>query len=152
MKNQAKQKKNAMNAASRETVKKLLKRLAGRKLLAFCSLLLALVSVALSLLIPVLVGKSIDCIIDKGRVDFIALKPYLLWIGISAALSGIASYLMGLVNNRITYGLVKDIRVEAFAHIQKMPLSELDPHPVGDTVSRLISDADQLADGLLLGF
>ncbi|MBQ4429435.1 MAG: ABC transporter ATP-binding protein [Clostridia bacterium] len=141
-----------MNAASRETVKKLLKRLAGRKLLAFCSLLLALVSVALSLLIPVLVGKSIDCIIDKGRVDFIALKPYLLWIGISAALSGIASYLMGLVNNRITYGLVKAIRVEAFAHIQKMPLSELDPHPVGDTVSRLISDADQLADGLLLGF
>lgn len=152
MKNRAKQKKNAMNAASRETVKKLLKRLAGRKLLAFCSLLLALVSVALSLLIPVLVGKSIDCIIDKGRVDFIALKPYLLWIGISALVSGLASYLMGLVNNRITYGLVKDIRVEAFAHIQDMPLSELDPHPVGDTVSRLISDADQLADGLLLGF
>ena len=145
-------KQKGLSAASRETLKKLLKRLAGRKLPAFCSLLLALVSVALSLLIPVLVGKCIDCIIDKGRVDFASLKPYLMWIGISALASGLASYLMGLVNNRITYGVVKDIRVEAFAHIQRLPLSELDPRPVGDTVSRIISDADQLADGLLLGF
>ncbi len=151
-KNAEASKKKGMSAASRETIKKLLEKLAGRKLLAVCSLLLALVSVALSLLIPVLVGKSIDCIIDKGRVDFVSLRPYLAWIGISAALSGLASYLMSLVNNRITYGMVKDIRTEAFAHIQNMPLSELDPRPVGDTVSRLISDADQLADGLLLGF
>lgn len=152
MKNAERTKKNDSNTASRGTVKKLLKRLAGRKLLALCSLLLALISVALSLLIPVLVGKSIDCIIDKGRVDFVSLRPYLMWIGISALVSGAASYLMGLVNNRITYGMVKDIRTEAFEHIQSLPLSTLDPHPVGDTVSRLISDADQLADGLLLGF
>lgn len=136
------------------TLKKLLKRLSGRgrRLLAALSLLLALVSVALSLLIPVLVGRGIDCMIGMGRVDFTALKPYLVWIGVSALVSGAASYLMGLVNNRITYGMVKDIRTEAFDHIQSMPLSELDPRPVGDTVSRLISDADQLADGLLLGF
>ncbi len=137
---------------SRAAVRALLIRLKSRRLFAVLSLLLALVSVALTLLIPVLVGRGIDCIKEAGKVDFASLRPYLIGIGVSAAAAALANYLMTLVNNRITYGVVRDIRQEAFSHIQRMPLSALDPRPVGETVSRLIADADQLADGLLLGF
>ncbi len=137
---------------ARGTVKKLLERLKRFRLAAAASLLLALVSSGLTLLIPVLVGRGIDCIVEAGRVDLPALVPYLIGIGISAAAAALAGYLMGLINNRITYGTVRAIRSEAFSHIQRLPLSSLDPRPVGETVSRLIADADQLADGLLLGF
>ena len=137
---------------SRAAIKKLIARLRPHRAAAAASLLLAVVSVALTLLIPVLVGRGIDCIKEAGRVDFAALRPILIGIGVSAALAAVSNYLMGLVNNRITYGIVRSIRNEAFDHIQRMPLSALDPRPVGETVSRLIADADQLADGLLLGF
>ncbi|MBQ7061294.1 MAG: ABC transporter ATP-binding protein [Clostridia bacterium] len=137
---------------ARGTVKKLLERLKRFRLAAAASLLLALVSSGLTLLIPVLVGRGIDCIVEAGRVDLPALVPYLIGIGVSAAAAALAGYLMGLINNRITYGTVRAIRSEAFSHIQRLPLSSLDPRPVGETVSRLIADADQLADGLLLGF
>ena len=137
---------------ARGTVKKLLERLKRFRLAAAASLLLALVSSGLTLLIPVLVGRGIDCIVEAGHVDLPALVPYLIGIGVSAAAAALAGYLMGLINNRITYGTVRAIRSEAFSHIQRLPLSSLDPRPVGETVSRLIADADQLADGLLLGF
>ena len=146
-------KKPAVKARdSRAVTKKLLARLRSNRGFVILSLVLAAVSAALTLLIPVLVGRGIDCISEKGRVDLAALMPYLIGIGVSAALAALTNYLMGLCNNRVTYGMVRSIRTEAFAHIQKLPLSAIDPHPVGETVSRLIADADQLADGLLLGF
>ena len=152
IKNPAPAKKKQKVQNSRAVIRSLLVRLRGYRLFAALSLVLALVCVALTLLIPVLVGRGIDCIKETGKVDFAALRPYLLGIGVSAAAAALANYLMSLINNRITYGMVRGIRQEAFAHIQKMPLSALDPRPVGETVSRLIADADQLADGLLLGF
>ena len=146
-------KKPAVRAKnSRAVIKKLIVRLRAHRAAAIASLLLSVVSVALTLLIPVLVGRGIDCIKEAGRVDFPSLRPILIGVGACAALAAAANYLMGLVNNRITYGVVRSLRNEAFSHIQRMPLSALDPRPVGETVSRLIADADQLADGLLLGF
>lgn len=116
------------------------------------SLILALVYVAMSLYIPVLVGKAIDCIIDAGKVDFAAMSNELFAIALCAGIGGLAQWVMTLINNRITYSVTRDIRNEAFAHLQTMPLSYLDSHPQGDTVSRIIADVDTFADGLLMGF
>ena len=143
---------NAAAGSSSEVLKKLLIRLKDRRALAALSLIAAFVSVALSLVIPVLVGRGIDCIVGEGSVDFEKLTPYLVMIGICALISALANYLMGRVNNRITYHCVRRIRTEAFERIQHKPLSALDGRAIGDTVSRLITDTDQLADGLLLGF
>ncbi len=116
------------------------------------SLLLATCYVVMSLYIPILVGRAIDCIIDKGQVDFAAMKPELMAILICAAIAGISQWVMNIMNNRITYGVTRDIRNEAFARIQNLPLSYLDTKPQGDMVSRVISDVDTFADGLLMGF
>lgn len=119
--------------------------------LAF-SIILAALSVAFSLYIPVLAGDAIDTVIGKGRVDFEALIPLLVQIGIFAVLTGIAQWIMNTLNNRITYRVVRDIRNSAAERVQSLPLSYIDSKPVGDTVSRIISDADQFAEGLLMGF
>jgi len=116
------------------------------------SLILATVYVAMSLYIPILVGKAIDCIVDVGKVDFAAMERELLGILISAAIAGLSQWIMNEMNNRITYSVTRDIRDEAFSRIQKLPLSYLDKHPKGDMVSRVISDVDTFADGLLMGF
>lgn len=116
------------------------------------SLLLALVSVAMSLYIPILVGQAIDCIIDAGTVDFAAMGKFLTGVAICAGAAGIAQWLMREINNRITFRVTRDIRNEAFEHIQILPLSYLDAHPQGDVVSRVVSDVDTFADGLLMGF
>lgn len=116
------------------------------------SLLLAAVYVVLSLYIPVLVGRAIDCMIEAGRVDFAAVRGYLVQIALCAAVAGLAQWIMNEMNNRVTYHVTRDIRNEAFFHLQRMPLSYLDSHPQGDTVSRVISDVDTFADGLLMGF
>lgn len=116
------------------------------------SLLLALVSVAMSLYIPILVGQAIDCIIDAGTVDFAAMGKFLTGVAICAGTAGIAQWLMREINNRITFRVTRDIRNEAFEHIQILPLSYLDAHPQGDVVSRVVSDVDTFADGLLMGF
>ena len=117
-----------------------------------CSLILATAYVVMSLYIPILVGKAIDCIVDKGQVDFAAISAELLTIAICAGVGGLAQWVMTLINNRITYSVTRDIRNEAFRHLQKLPLSYLDSHPQGDTVSRIIADVDTFADGLLMGF
>lgn len=140
------------SGASKNTIIKLLSEIKKHRALAAVSLILAAASVALSLVIPVLVGGGIDCIVGEGRVDFPRLRPYLIGIAACALLSAAANYLMGRINNRITYRTLRDLRTTAFERLQHQPLSALDGRPVGDTVSRLISDADQLADGLLLGF
>ena len=116
------------------------------------SLLLAMLSVVMLLVIPILVGKAIDCIIEQGKVDFEAMKPYLIAVAVCSLAAAGSQWIMSQIHNRITFRVTRDIRNKAFAHIQVLPLSYLDSHPQGDTVSRLISDVDTFADGLLLGF
>jgi len=116
------------------------------------SLVLALVIVALTLYVPILVGRAIDCIIGPGQVDFDTLKNVLLLIAGCVIVTAAAQWLQSELNNRVTYDAVRDIRRDAFAHIQQLPLSYLDGHPTGDIVSRMIADVDTFADGLLMGF
>lgn len=116
------------------------------------SLVLAGVYVVMSLYIPILVGNAIDCIVDKGQVDFPAMWGFLKGVALCAGVGAVAQWLMSQLNNRITYHVTRDIRDEAFRHIQVLPLSYLDSHPQGDIVSRVIGDVDTFADGLLMGF
>ena len=116
------------------------------------SLLLALLYVAMSLYIPVLVGGAIDGIIVKGKVQFEWVVQNLALVAICAAVAGIAQWVMNQLNNHVTFRITRDIREEAFDHIQVLPLSYLDSHPQGDLVSRVVSDVDTFADGLLMGF
>ena len=116
------------------------------------SLLLATLYVVMSLYIPILVGNAIDCIVDAGRVDFPAMWGYLRNVAICAAVAALAQWLMNQINNHMTYGVTRDIRNEAFRHIQVLPLSYLDKQPQGDVVSRVTADVDTFADGLLMGF
>ena len=116
------------------------------------SLGLAAVSVVMTLYIPILVGKAIDCIVDAGRVDFAAMGVFLRKVALCAAVAGVSQWLMRQINNRITFQVTRDIRDEAFRHIQVLPLGYLDAHPQGDLVSRVVSDVDTFADGLLMGF
>ena len=116
------------------------------------SMVLALFTVAVGLYIPILVGDAIDCIVDAGRVDFALMGQYLLKVVICAVAAGIAQWVMNQINNRITYHVTRDIRDEAFCHMQDLPLSYLDGHSQGDIVSRVVSDVDTFADGLLMGF
>ena len=115
------------------------------------SLLLALLYVAMSLYIPILVGDAIDGIRETG-VDFECVMENLLAVCVCAAVAGLSQWLMNLLCNRVTFRITRDLREEAFAHIQVLPLSYLDSHPRGDLVSRVVSDADTFADGLLMGF
>ncbi|MCD7775117.1 MAG: ABC transporter ATP-binding protein/permease, partial [Clostridiales bacterium] len=116
------------------------------------SILLAAVTVAGTLYIPILAGDAIDLIVGAGNVDFDGLMRLLPEIGIIAAAVALLQWIMNTVNNRITYHVVRDVRREAFEKIQVLPLSYLDSHPSGEIVSRVIADADQFADGLLMGF
>ena len=120
--------------------------------LLIVSLLLALLYVAMSLYIPVLVGNAIDGIIGKGTVRFEQVTKNLTAVVICAAVAGIAQWVMNQLNNHVTYRITRDIREEAFDHIQVLPLSYLDSHPQGDLVSRVVADVDTFADGLLMGF
>ena len=133
-------------------LKKLMPYLRRRLPALAATLILAAVYVAMSLYIPILVGRAIDCILDAGRVDFTAMMEHLLGVLICAGVAGLSQWIMSEVNNRITYGMTRDLRDAAFRHIQVLPLSYLDRHPRGELVSRVISDVDTLADGLLMGF
>ena len=116
------------------------------------SLIMATVQVVLSLYIPILVGKAIDCIVGQGNVDMARVGEYLFGVALCAGAAAFAQWIMSITNNRISYRVTQDIRNEAFFHIQKLPLKYLDRHPQGDTVSRIVSDVDTFADGLLMGF
>ena len=116
------------------------------------SLILSLVYVAMTLYIPVLVGNAIDCIVDAGRVDFARMGEHLRSVLICTAVAALAQWLMSQINNLVTFRVTRDIRNEAFSHIQVLPLKYLDSHPQGDMVSRVVSDVDTFADGLLMGF
>lgn len=137
---------------NKSTLKKVLFYVGKYKIHLFISIILAAASVASSLYIPVLAGKAIDEIVAPGKVNFDALLPFLCQIGILALATGLAQWIMNTLNNRITFRVVRDIRNAAMEKIQVLPLSYIDSKPTGDTVSRIISDADQFADGLLMGF
>ena len=116
------------------------------------ALLLALLQVILTLYIPILVGDAIDLMLGSGEVDFKELRSCLLGIGSCAVGAALAQWLMGELNNRVTYRVSRDIREAAFCHIQQLPLRYLDANPKGDLVSRVVADVDTFADGLLMGF
>ena len=137
---------------NKSTLKKVLFYVGRYKIHLFVSIILAAASVASSLYIPVLAGKAIDEIVAPGKVNFDALLPFLCQIGILALATGLAQWIMNTLNNRITFRVVRDIRNAAMEKIQVLPLSYIDSKPTGDTVCRIISDADQFADGLLMGF
>ena len=134
------------------TLRRVLSFIRPRLPLAGFSLFLNLLTVALTLLIPILVGRCIDCVVAPGRVDFSSLSGYLVKIAICVAFTALFQWLTGLLNNRLTFCTVQDIRREAFNRIQHLPLRYLDAQPSGDLVSRMITDVDTFADGLLLGF
>lgn len=119
--------------------------------LAF-SLLLAAVSVAGTLYVPVLLGNVIDFIVDKGNVDFDGMVPILVEVCVIVGVVALSQWIMNVLNNKITFGVVKDMRDKAFSKIEKLPVSYIDSHPSGEIVSRVIADVDQFADGLLMGF
>lgn len=134
------------------TVGKLLKRMRPYRVSFVLSLVLAVMSVVLTLYVPILIGQAVDRIVGAGKVDFASLLAILIKIAVCVGVNAVCGWLMSLCCNKITYGMVKDIRAEAFRHVQKLPLAYLDSHPTGEMVSRMISDVDQLADGLLMGF
>ena len=133
-------------------LKKVLRRIRRYWVSLIAALLLATVNVVMTLYIPILVGTAIDCIVDAGHVDFARMSVHLRNVLICAVVAGAAQWLMSELNNRMTFRITRDIRNDAFVHIQKLPLSYLDAHPQGDIVSRVIADVDTFADGLLMGF
>lgn len=116
------------------------------------SVITAAATVGLTLYVPVLAGNAIDLIVGEGNVDMTGIGHILLKIAVVVGITAVVQWIMNTVNNRITYHVVRDVRNEAFRKLEKLPLSYLDVHPVGETVNRIIADADQFADGLLMGF
>ena len=140
------------HAAGRGTLGKVWRAIRKYRLLLILSLLLAALTVALSLYIPVLVGDAIDEIIAPGQVRFDKILPILISVAVCAAVAALSQWLMNAINNKITYHVIRDMRAEAFRKIEELPLKYLDGHAHGDIVSRVISDVDTFADGLLMGF
>lgn len=138
--------------APKGTLKKVLGFISEYKFSVLLSLILAAGSVALTLYIPLLFGDAIDLIIGKGSVDIKGITEILLKTGIFAALTGLITWIMNSLNNRITYSVVMDIRNKAYEKLNSLPLSYIDSHQSGETVSRMISDVDQFSEGLLMGF
>ena len=148
----ANDKKKPSIASQGAVMRRVLRYIGPHVSLVVLSLALCLISVALTLYVPILVGRAVDCIVGPNAVDFAALKPILLTIAVCIVVTAAAQWLMNALHNRITYDTVRDIRRDAFAPIQTLPLSYLEAHPTGDTVSRMIADVDTFADGLLMGF
>ena len=136
----------------KDTIKKVLDYIKKYKILVALSLIFAAVTVALTLYVPILTGRAVDFIIGKGNVDFDSLIKIAVEIVVIVAITAVLQWLMSICNNKITYGVVRDIRNEAFEKIERMPLSYIDTHEHGDIVSRIIADVDTFADGLLMGF
>lgn len=137
---------------SKATIIKILKYLKPYSVLAVLSLLFAAVSAILTLYLPILIGRAVDCIVDRDHVDFDGIFEILVTMGIVIALTALFQWLMNIINNRITYSVVKDIRSRAFENLQRLPLSYLDGQSSGDIISRIVTDVDQFSDGLLMGF
>ena len=136
----------------KSTLRKTLKYIGNYKYLMLFLIILAVVSVLFNLYIPVIIGYAIDCIKGFNNVDFHSMLGYLTKAGIIAIITAIITWIMNVINNRVTYHVVRDVRNDAFKKIQILPFSYLDSHSNGDILSRIVADADQFADGLLMGF
>ena len=143
---------SAKSKVRKGTVKQVLSYVGKYPFSLSATLLLAIVTVGFTLYVPILIGDAMDCIVEAGKVDFFALKLIFFKIGASVGITAVAQWIMSALNNRITYNVLRDIRADAFAKISVLPLKYLDSHSHGETVSRIIADADQFADGLLMGF
>ncbi len=152
MSKQSSTSKSSKATGSSQTFLKVLDYIGHYRLLLLLSIFLAAVSVVMTLYAPILFGDAIDEIIAQGQVNFEAIASVLAKIAVLIALTSLATWLMNMINNRLTYRVVQDIRAKAIRQIQVLPLSYLDQHSTGDVVSRVIADVDQLSDGLLLGF
>ena len=135
-----------------ETLKKVFRHLGKYRIFVVFSILLATISVALTLYVPKLTGYAVDYIIAAGKVDFPGVFRVMIQIGVCTLITALAQWLMNVCNNKMTYQVVQDIRNEAFRKIEILPLKYIDGHPYGEVVSRVIADVDQFADGLLMGF
>lgn len=133
-------------------VKKVFRYLGKYRIFLVFSMLLAAVTVALTLYVPKLTGKAVDYIVAEGLVSFPGVFKIMLQIGICTLITALAQWIMNVCNNKMTYQVVRDIRNEAFRKIEILPLKYIDSHPCGEVVSRVIADVDQFADGLLMGF
>lgn len=145
-----KQKKQSLN--QKKVILRILKYIRPYRLLVLISVLLAGISVALTLSIPIITGKCVDLIVAPGNVDFAGLRDYLLVMAVVIALNALLQWIMNTVNNRITFQVVMDIRTKAYDHLNVLPLRYMDSHPHGDIISRVITDIDTFSDGLLMGF
>ena len=142
--------KNSKKSPS--TLQKVLKYIGKYKYLLPVSIFLALITVALSLIVPILIGRAIDLMIGKGAVDIDGVVKILILTAVLVGIGALTQWLMSAINNRITFNVARDVRRDAFAKIERLPLSYLDSHPHGDILSRVINDTEQFSDGLLLGF
>ena len=143
---------NKKNEKQSETLKKVLRYLGKYRIYLVFTILLAALTVALTLYVPKLTGIAVDDIVGPGQVNFSGVIQILVKIGVSIAITAFAQWLMNICNNKMTYQIVQDVRNEAFKKIEILPLKYIDGHPYGEIVSRVIADVDQFADGLLMGF
>ena len=138
--------------AQMQTLKQVMRYLGKYKIFLVFSIILAAVSVALTLYIPKLTGHAVDYIVSKGNVNFPGVFKVMIQIGVCTLITALAQWLMNVCNNKMTFQMVRDIRNEAFHKIEILPLKYIDGHPYGEIVSRVIADVDQFSDGLLMGF
>jgi ATP-binding cassette subfamily B protein len=144
--------KKERSIKNREIYRRILRLIQPYRHLLILSLIFAVVSVVLTLYAPVLTGRGIDLVIGKGDVDFDGLRPILVRFALVVAATALAQWLMNLCNNKITYHVVKDIRTQAFEHLEELPLRYIDSRQYGEIISRVVADVDQFSDGLLMGF
>lgn len=141
-----------MHKSNQDTMKKIGKLLRPYIHYLVLSLVFAVITVVLTLYAPILIGDAVDFILGKDCVDFGRIRNILVKLVVIIGITSIAQWLMNLCNNRITYLVVKDVRMNAFGHLQRLPLKYVDSHPYGETISRIITDVEQFSDGLLMGF
>ena len=148
----SKDKKKKLQGFDKDVLKRVLTHIKKYRILVILSFVCAMITVASTLYAPILTGDAIDLIVGKGLVDFDGIKDIIYTFLMVTVVTVLSQWFMNIINNHITYSVVRDIRIEVFNHMEELPLSYIDSHKHGDIVSRIVSDIDQFADGLLMGF
>ena len=148
----SKDKKKKLQGFDKDVLKRVLTHIKKYRILVILSFICAMITVASTLYAPILTGDAIDLIVGKGLVDFDGIKDIIYTFLMVTVVTVLSQWFMNIINNHITYSVVRDIRIEVFNHMEELPLSYIDSHKHGDIVSRIVSDIDQFADGLLMGF
>ena len=148
----SKDKKKKLQGFDKAVLKRVLTHIKKYRILVILSFVCAMITVASTLYAPILTGDAIDLIVGKGLVDFDGIKDIIYTFLMVTVVTVLSQWFMNIINNHITYSVVRDIRIEVFNHMEELPLSYIDSHKHGDIVSRIVSDIDQFADGLLMGF